>query len=100
MVRVRVRFPPIKIRPTYVGSPKLCGISDNAYRLERSAVFEVSKVKWWLSQSIFNHMEMEYRSSDFNRRFIQTIPTSRRQTTGIGSVASCTVMAARKSIGG
>jgi hypothetical protein len=28
--RVRVRFPPIKNRSTYVGSLKLCGISDNA----------------------------------------------------------------------
>ena len=31
-VRVRVRFPPIKNRSTYVGSLKLCGISDNACR--------------------------------------------------------------------
>ena len=30
-VRVRVRFPPIKNRSTYVGSLKLCGISDNAH---------------------------------------------------------------------
>jgi hypothetical protein len=29
-VRVRVRFPPIKNRSTYVGSLKLCGISDSA----------------------------------------------------------------------
>ena len=27
-VRVRVRFPPIKNRSTYVGSLKLCGISE------------------------------------------------------------------------
>ena len=41
-VRVRVRFPPIKNRSTYVGSLKLCGISDNACRLDAPQAYSSS----------------------------------------------------------